>query len=54
MSDDSQLEILKETPDQVKERCKDRMDLYKRDAKKTMPLSDQLDMRDTQSIAEFA
>jgi Cyclin, N-terminal domain len=30
------------------------MDSYKRDAKKEMPLSDQLDMRDPQSIAEFA
>jgi len=30
------------------------MDAAKRDAKKEMPLSDQLDMRNPQSIAEFA
>ncbi len=30
------------------------MDAAKRDAKKEMPLSDQLDMRNPQFIAEFA
>lgn len=30
------------------------MDLYKREVKREMPLSDQLDMRDPQFIAEFA
>lgn len=40
--------------DAVKDRCKERMDTFKRQVKKTMPLSDQLDMRDPQMIAEFA
>ena len=30
------------------------VDNFKKQMKKTMPLSDQLDMRDPQSIAEFA
>lgn len=36
------------------ERCKERMDAYRRDVKKEMPLSDQLDMRNPQSIAEYS
>lgn len=40
--------------DLVKDRCKDRIDNFKKQLKKTMPLSDQLDMRDPQMIAEFA
>ena len=44
----------KESAEQIKERCKERMDNYKRDVKREMPLSDQLDMRDPQFIAEFA
>lgn len=40
--------------DAVREKCKDRIDNSKKQAKKTMPLSDQLDMRDPQMIAEFA
>lgn len=44
----------KETPEQIREKCKERMDAAKRDAKKEMPLSDQLDMRNPQYIAEFA
>lgn len=38
----------------VREKCKDRMDAFKKQVKKNMPLSDQLDMRDPQMIAEFA
>jgi len=38
-------EQVKESSEQVKERCKERMDNYRRDVKKDMPLSDQLDMR---------
>jgi hypothetical protein len=30
----------------VREKCKERMDAFKKQVKKTMPLSDQLDMRD--------
>ena len=30
------------------------MDAYRRDVKKEMPLSDQLDMRNPQSIAEYS
>ena len=37
---------IKQTGDIVKDRCKDRLDAFKKDLKKTMPLSDQLDMRD--------
>lgn len=44
----------KETAEQIRERCKERMDAVKRDVKKEMPLSDQLDMRNPQFIAEFA
>lgn len=40
--------------DSVKERCKERLDGFKKQMKKTMPLTDQLDMRDPQCIAEFA
>ena len=40
--------------DSIKDKCKDRLDNFKKQMKKTMPLSDQLDMRDPQSIAEFA
>jgi hypothetical protein len=32
--------VVKETPEQVKERCKERIDNYKRDTKKAIPLSD--------------
>jgi hypothetical protein len=38
----------------VKEDCRQRIEEYKRSIKKTMALSDQLDMRDPQCIAEFA
>jgi hypothetical protein len=38
----------------VKERCKERLDGFKKQMKKSMPLTDQLDMRDPQCIAEFA
>jgi hypothetical protein len=44
----------KETSEQIRERCKDRIDGYRRDVKREMPLSDQLDMRDPQCIAEYA
>lgn len=44
----------KETLEQIKEKCRERVDTYKRSIKKNMPLSDQLDMRDPQSIAEYA
>lgn len=47
-------ELVKETPEQIREKCKERMDQYKREVKREMPLSDQLDMRDPQFIAEFA
>lgn len=40
--------------DSVKDKCKDRLDEFKKQLKKTMPLTDQLDMRDPQCIAEFA
>jgi hypothetical protein len=30
----------KETPEQIREKCKERIDAAKRDAKKEMPLSD--------------
>ena len=40
--------------DTVKERCKERLDGFKKQMKKSMPLTDQLDMRDPQCIAEFA
>lgn len=43
-----------ETAEQVKEKCRQRLEEYKKQIKKTMPLSDQLDMRDPQCIAEFA
>lgn len=32
--------------DTVKERCKERLDGFKKQMKKSMPLTDQLDMRD--------
>jgi ABC-type hemin transport system substrate-binding protein len=35
-----------ETAEQVKEKCRQRIDDYKKAIKKNMPLSDQLDMRD--------
>lgn len=38
--------IVKETAEQIREKCKERMDNYRKDTKKEMPLSDQLDMRD--------
>lgn len=38
----------------LKEKCKERFDNYKKEIKREMPLSDQLDMRDPQCIAEFA
>ena len=40
--------------DTVKDRCKERLDGFKKQMKKSMPLTDQLDMRDPQCIAEFA
>lgn len=40
--------------EQIREKCKDRMDTYRKDVKKDMPLSDQLDMRDPQTIADYA
>lgn len=43
-----------ESAEAVKEKCRQRLDEYKKQIKKTMPLSDQLDMRDPQCIAEFA
>jgi hypothetical protein len=43
-----------ETVEQLKDKCRDRIDQYKRSIKKNMPLCDQLDMRDPQMIAEFA
>lgn len=43
-----------ESAEVVKEKCRQRLDEYKKQIKKTMPLSDQLDMRDPQCIAEFA
>lgn len=42
------------TGDVVKDRCKERLENFKKQLKKSMPLSDQLDMRDPQQIAEFA
>lgn len=42
------------TGDAVKDRCKERLENFKKQLKKSMPLSDQLDMRDPQQIAEFA
>lgn len=30
----------KETPEQIREKCKERMDAFRRDVKKEMPLSD--------------
>lgn len=42
------------TSERVKEICRERVDAYKKSIKKTMPLSDQLDMRDPQAIAEYA
>jgi len=44
----------KESAEQVKDKCKERIDQYKKQIKKDMALSDQLDMRDPQSVAEFA
>lgn len=35
-----------ESAEAVKEKCRQRLDEYKKQIKKTMPLSDQLDMRD--------
>jgi len=40
--------------DSVKDKCKERIDEFKKQLKKTMPLTDQLDMRDPQCISEFA
>lgn len=40
--------------DAVALKCKERIDNCKKQLKKTLPLSDQLDMRDPQNIAEFA
>lgn len=40
--------------DAVKDRCRERLENFKKQIKKTMPLSDQLDMRDPQMIAEYA
>lgn len=40
--------------DAVALKCKERLDNCKKQLKKTLPLSDQLDMRDPQNIAEFA
>jgi hypothetical protein len=38
----------------VKEKCKLRLDEFKKSIKKNMALCDQLDMRDPQCVAEFA
>ncbi len=46
--------VPKESADQIKEKCKERGDIYKKEIKKNMPLSDQLDTRDPQNIAELA
>lgn len=40
--------------DPVKDRVKERLDQFKRDLKKQIPLGDYLDMRDPQCIAELA
>jgi uncharacterized FlaG/YvyC family protein len=37
---------VKVTAEQVREQCREIIDNYKKQIKKTMPLSDQLDMRD--------
>lgn len=42
------LEEGKETAQQIRDKCRDRMEQVKKDIKKEMPLSDQLDTRDPQ------
>jgi hypothetical protein len=44
----------KETPAEVKDKCKLKLDEFKKSIKKNMALCDQLDMRDPQCVAEFA
>jgi hypothetical protein len=39
---------------EVREKCKERLQQYRKTMTKSMILSDQLDMRDPQSIAEYA
>ncbi len=43
-----------ENIESIREKCRQRIDDYKKAIKKNMPLSDQLDMRDPQAIAEYA
>lgn len=42
------------TAEQVRTKCRERIDDYKKKIKRNMPLSDQLDMRDPQCMAEYA
>lgn len=46
--------LTKLSPEEIRQKCKDRMDESKKLRKKELPLSDQLDMRDPQNIAEMA
>jgi hypothetical protein len=45
---------VKESAEQVKEKCQERIANYKKTIKKNLPLCDQLDMRDPQAIAEYS
>ena len=53
-SNDESTTTLMGSGDAIRDKCKERMDHFKKQVKRSMPLSDQLDMRDPQMIAEFA
>ena len=42
------------TAEEVKEQCKEKIAKYRKEMIKSMVLCDQLEMRDPQSIAEYA